>query len=92
MSRLKGGVAALVILTIAWFLQPSQVMAADPERVTIEQLKSMLDNKSDVIVVDTRSQNSYEAGHIPGALSMDYPAEIRAGIENLPRMKTIIFY
>ena len=92
MRRLNGGIAALIILTIAWFLQPSQVMAANPERVTIEQLKSMLDNKSDVIVVDTRSQNSFEAGHIPGALSMDYPDGIRAGIAKLPRMKTIILY
>ena len=92
MRRLNGGIAALIILTIAWFLQPSQVMGADPERVTIEQLKSMLDNKSDVIVVDTRSQSHFEAGHIPGALSMDYPDGIRAGIEKLPRMKTIILY
>ena len=92
MKKLNGGIAAIVILTIAWFLQPSQVMAANPEGVTIEQLKSMLDNKSDIIVVDTRSQTSFEAGHIPGAISMDYPDEIRAGIAKLPRKKTIIFY
>ena len=92
MKRLNGATAALIVLTIVWFLQSSQAISAEAERITVEQLKSMLDDKVDVIVVDTRSPGSFEAGHIPGAVSMDYPDEIRAGIDQLPRKKTIIFY
>ena len=92
MKRLNGVIAALIVLTIVWFLQPSQAMSAEAERITIEQLKSMLDDKVDVIVVDTRSRNSFEAGHIPGAISLDYPEEIWSGIDQLPRKKTIVFY
>ncbi len=93
MRKLIGG-SIIFILTIAWLLQPllTQCMAADPERVTIEQLKSMLDAKTDMIVVDTRSARSYEDGHIPGALSMPFSDGIRAGAEKLPQDKTIIFY
>ncbi len=88
------GCSIIFILTIAWLLQPSltQCMAAEPERVTIEQLKDMLDAETDVIVVDTRSVRSYEDGHIPGALSMPFSDGIRAGAETLPQDKTIIFY
>ena len=92
MKKLINTIIALAVLTVSWFIQPSHSMAADPERVTVEQLKSMLDNKADVIVVDTRNQSSFKAGHIPGAISMDYPDEIRAGVAKLPRDKTIIFY
>ena len=92
--RKSSGVGITVILTIAWLLQPLQIkcMAADPERVSIEQLKSMLDGQTDVIVVDTRSERSYIDGHIPGALSMPFPDGIEAGAEKLPKDKTIIFY
>ncbi len=88
------GYSIIFILAIAWLLQPSltQCMAADPERVTIEQLKDMLDAETDVIVVDTRSARSYEDGHIPGARSMPFSDGIRAGAEKLPQDKTIIFY
>ncbi len=94
MRKLIGG-SIIFILTIAWLLQPllTQCMAAaDPERVTIEQLKSMLDAKTDVIVVDTRSARSYENGHIPGALSMPFSDGLKAGAEKLPQDKTIILY
>lgn len=92
MKKLNSGIAAIILLALAWLVQPVQVMAADPNRVTIEELKDMLYNKADVIVVDTRNQSSFEAGHILGAISMNYPDTIRAEVAKLPRDKTIIFY
>ena len=38
-------------------------------RISVEQLKSMLDKKADVVVVDTRDSASYELGHIKGAIN-----------------------
>ena len=84
------GTAFVAILAIALLNQPA--MAADPEQVSVGKLKNILDNENDVIVVDTRSERSYEAGHIPGALSMPFPDGLRAGAETLPKDKTIIFY
>lgn len=94
MKKLNGGIAVFILLTIAWFLQPLQTkcMAAEPERVSIEQLKDMLDGQTDVIVIDTRSARSFEDGHIPGALSMPFPDGLRAGVEKLSQDKTIILY
>lgn len=93
MKKLNGGIVVLAVMAVVWFLQPSQVMAVDPERLTIEQLKNMLsDDAADVIVIDTRSLSSYEAGHIPGALPMPFPDGLRAGAEALPRKKTILLY
>jgi rhodanese-related sulfurtransferase len=67
-------------------------MAADPERIPVDQLKSLLDNQADVIIVDTRGEHSYKAGHIPGAISMPFPDGIRSRNQELPRDRTIILY
>lgn len=92
MRKLSSGIAVLIVLGISWFLAQTQCMAAEPERVSIEQVKDMLDGQNDVIIIDTRSTRSFEDGHIPGALSMPFPNGLRAGVEQLPQDKTIILY
>ena len=64
----------------------------EPERISLEEFKDLFDNQADIVIVDTRSLENYEAGHIPGAISMSYPDEIRARNQELPRDKTIILY
>ena len=94
MKESIGIAAALVLLTIAWFLQPlqTQCMAAEPEFISAEKLKSLLDGQADVVVVDTRSRQSYRLEHIPGAIPMPYPGEFWDRYQELPRDKTITFY
>ena len=91
MRKLNGYIAVMIV---AWFLQPLQTqgMAAEPERMPLEQLKGLWDDQADVIVVDTRGEHEYEVGHIPGAISMPFPDGIRSKNQRLPRDKTIILY
>ncbi len=94
MRELMKGAVALIFLTIACFFQPlqTQCVAAGPEFISVEQLKSLLDSQTDMVVVDTRSKTRYESGHIPGAISMLYPHDILTENHRLPRDKAIIFY
>ena len=71
------------------------VSAATPypdgaRRVTIPELEELVkENKA--VVIDVRSQDSYDAGHIPGAKLI--PAgEIVNHINELPKDKLIITY
>ena len=64
----------------------------EPERISVEELKGLLDDQADVIVVDVRSISHYDEGHIPGAISMPYPDGIQAGYVELSRDKTMILY
>jgi 3-mercaptopyruvate sulfurtransferase SseA len=71
------------------------VAAATPyadgaRRVTIAELEELVkENKA--VVIDVRSQDSYDAGHIPGAKLI--PAgEIVNHINELPKDKLIITY
>ena len=93
-EKLNGIIAILIGSVFVWFLLPlqTQCFAADPELISLEEFKSMVDSDADMVIVDTRIGISYDAGHIPGAISMHYPTEIRTKNEELPRDKTIVLY
>ena len=94
MKQIRIGVSILVILIFAWLILPvqTQCLAADAERITMEEFKNMFDSKADMVIVDTRSIAAYDAGHIPGAISMDYPEDFQVEDPRLPRDKMIILY
>ena len=94
MKRLNSSVYILIALIFAWFVLPlqTQSLAAGTERIILEEFKTMFDGEADMVIVDTRGINAYAEGHIPGAISMGYPDEIRARNQELPRDKTIILY
>ena len=63
----------------------------EPERISLAEFRDLIDNQADIVIVDTRSLESYEAGHIPGAISLPL-SETRDRYQELPQDKTIIFY
>jgi 3-mercaptopyruvate sulfurtransferase SseA len=71
------------------------VAAATPypdgaRRVTIEEMESMV-KEGKAIVIDVRSQDSYDAGHIPGAKLIP-SNDIVNRMSELPKDKLIITY
>jgi 3-mercaptopyruvate sulfurtransferase SseA len=59
-------------------------------RMTIVELRDAMD-KGQAIVVDTRGEDSYKAGHIKGARWI-MATDILAHVNDLPRDKTIVTY
>jgi 3-mercaptopyruvate sulfurtransferase SseA len=59
-------------------------------RVTIEELEALM-KEGKAFVVDVRTQESYDAGHIPGAKLIP-STEIVKHLKELPRDKTIVTY
>jgi hypothetical protein len=94
MKPLNVGVSIFICWIILGFLQSSQAygLAVDYERVTVNELKGLLDKKADIVVVDVRDKAGYDIGHIPGAVSMPLPDGINARHGELPKDKTIILY
>ena len=71
------------------------VAAATPypdgaRRVTIEEMESLV-KEGKAVVIDVRSQDSYDAGHIPGAKLIP-SGDILNHISELPKDKLIITY
>jgi len=72
---------------------PSVVAQATPEearRVTVEEVKKMLD-AGKAVIYDTRAKGAYDAEHIKGSLSLPFD-QVAAHVEELPKDKTIVFY
>ncbi|MDE1152671.1 MAG: rhodanese-like domain-containing protein [Micavibrio sp.] len=56
------------------------------QKIGREELKKRIDSKEDFLLIEALPEDSYNTGHIPGALQM-VPEKIRQGGANLPADK-----
>ncbi len=61
------------------------------EELTKEDLWQRLKRKDKLVVLDVRPHEEFEAGHIPGAVSIPL-AELKKRIKELPKTKQIVAY
>jgi len=64
----------------------------DAPRINLVQVKEKLDAGADMVIVDVRSKEDFDAGHIPGAVSIPWEQDMEARYVELPRDKEIITY
>ena len=92
----------VLLILITFLLLPAQGKTADaahPEfnRIKAEELKQLIDKKSEFILIDSRDSEKYSAGHIKGAVNIHYDPSGDPNIRNmtlmaLPMDKLIIVY
>lgn len=58
--------------------------------VTLKELRRLL-HSGDVTLIDVRPADEYDAGHIPGALSIPV-AEVKHRLDEIPKRKEVIAY
>ncbi len=69
-----------------------QETPTDFPRITCEELKRLIDaGANDIVIVDNQPEESYNEGHIPGAINFPWTDRIKPPV-NLPRNKTLIMY
>jgi rhodanese-related sulfurtransferase len=82
--------AALVLMTIGI---ATIAYASHPEiqRMPIDELKKLIDSKADVIILDAQLKEIYDKGHIKGALSLPWKADLRdADVEKFDKDKLTV--
>ena len=63
------------------------------EQITPEEAKKIMDSREKHIILDTREQNEFDEGHIPGAILIPYTEIENKAIEMLPdKDKLILVY
>ena len=63
------------------------------EQITAEEAKKIMDSGEDHIVLDTREQDEFDEGHIPGAILIPYTEIDNKAEEMLPdKDKLILVY
>ena len=63
----------------------------DVEELTKDELWDRIQRKDKLVILDVRPKEEYEAGHVPGAVSIPL-GELRKRIKELPKSKQIIAY
>jgi rhodanese-related sulfurtransferase len=94
--------AFVLLLTVAlsafsFVLASEEVVLPHIPRITVEELRQMIDKGSDLVVVDTRDSGSYDAGHIKGAVNIYYdptadPTDRQMMLMALPMDKLVVTY
>jgi rhodanese-related sulfurtransferase len=65
----------------------------DTPRISIQELKAMMDKGSPVTIVDVQPKDIYAAGHIKGAISLPYKTQIELeDVWSLPQDRLIVTY
>jgi rhodanese-related sulfurtransferase len=60
-------------------------------RISIDELKPLMAKQS-VVIIDVRDPSSFEAGHIPGAVNIDYVQMPQRARDYLREKRTIVTY
>jgi phage shock protein E len=93
MKRLAAALA-IMILAIALLAACGSSPAAQagpsslPENVSTSQVKALL-GQPDVLILDVREQDEYDAGHIPG-VKLIPSGEVANRLDEIPKDKTVI--
>jgi rhodanese-related sulfurtransferase len=66
-------------------------------RITPDELRQLIDKGADLVVIDTRDNGSYDAGHIKGAINVYFdptadPTERQMMLMALPMDKLLVTY
>ncbi len=74
-----------------------EMLFPEISRITVQELKTLKDKNTEIIVIDTRDMASYAAGHIPGAIDIPYditedPEDFKMRLWILPTDKLMVVY
>jgi phage shock protein E len=82
-------------ILLVWFIVAAIHAAAqgDVPRISIQELKKMMDAGKPVTVIDVQPKDVYKAGHIKGAISIPWKSQIALeDVFNLPTEKPVVTY
>ena len=81
------------LITLSFvLLAAASLSAADYKNLNVEQFEKMRAEKTNV-VLDVRTQKEYDAGHIPGAVLLDFNApDFEKKVSGLDKNKTYLVH
>jgi rhodanese-related sulfurtransferase len=85
-KRSRAARALAILATVFW----TPAAMADGDRIEATEAKQVVE-KGQALVVDVRSKDAFNSGHIEGAISLPL-AEIDARLGELPKDKMIVTY
>ena len=69
-------VALFITVIMSFFILPVCFGADDVPRISIEELKKMIDKGEEITVIDVQPKSVYDKGHIKGAVSIPWKSQL----------------
>jgi len=79
------------ILAATLAISISSASSGELQHISAEELKKLIENKANVLVMDVQPRGAYEIGHIKGAINFPWAKEIKGSVK-LPKNKPLIIY
>ena len=84
-------IIAAVVLLVCNVIREKNM--TDYITLTPKEAKEMMDLERGIFILDVRTKEEYETGHIPNAILLPYDTLERTAIENIPdKTSTILLY
>ena len=80
-----------ITFVLIGFLSVVSIAIANPKRISIQEVKALIDKRADVMIVDVRGHRSYQQKHLQTSVSVPV-GELENRHQELPKNKLIIFY
>jgi rhodanese-related sulfurtransferase len=81
------------MLLMGFFMASVHAVAQDVPRISIQELKKMMDSGTPVTIIDAQPKDVYKEGHIKGAISLPWKSQIPLeDVWNLPKDKPVVTY
>lgn len=80
-----------LVIAIKYFQRRRLLRMLELARITVYELRDMIDRGESPVIVDVRTQSRFHVGHIPGALRMTLE-ELDEKLADLPREREIVLY
>jgi rhodanese-related sulfurtransferase len=82
-----------VVITSLLIVSVCAAMQADIPRISIQELKKMMEQGVEVTIIDVQPKAIYDKGHIKGAVSIPWKSQIALeDVWSLPSDKPIVTY
>lgn len=71
----------------------SQEIQQEAQLITVDELARQMEESSQLLLLDVRTEEEFEEGHLSGALNMDFLSEgFRLQVEQLPKDQPVFIY
>lgn len=71
----------------------SQEIQQEAQLITVDEIARQMQDSSQMLLLDVRTKEEFEEGHLSGALNMDFLSEgFRLQVEQLPKDQPVFIY
>lgn len=92
-NGVKKGIIVVCAIFVAVLGFVPAVMAEDVPRISIQELKALIDKGSPVTIVDVQPKDIYSEGHIKGARSLPYKSQVELeDVMAFPEDRLVVVY